>query len=75
MKMKQNMVLADRAARIVLAGLAVWPALVVGPGSPGGIAILAVAGIFTATSLSGFCPLYLAFGRLSHGRHSARHPT
>jgi len=69
--MKQNMRTADRAARIIVAGLAVWPALAIGPGTPGGIVILAAAVILAVTGVSGFCPLYLAVRRAGRG---ARRP-
>ena len=65
--MKQNMKAADRVLRIVVAGLAVWPALALGTGTPGGIAVLAVAAILVITGVSGFCPLYRAIGRAGHG--------
>jgi len=64
--MKQNMKTADRATRIIVAGLAVWPALAIGPGTPGGIVILAVAAVLASTGVSGFCPLYLAAGDRRH---------
>ncbi|HET9082389.1 MAG TPA: DUF2892 domain-containing protein [Trebonia sp.] len=65
---RQNMKPADRAARVVVAGLAVWPALAIGPGTPGGMVILTVAAILAATGLSGFCPLYLAAPAAIHRR-------
>jgi hypothetical protein len=64
---RQNMKTADRVARIVAAGLAVWAAAAIGPGTPGGIVILTAAAILAITSVSGFCPLYLAAGRLGRG--------
>jgi hypothetical protein len=42
----------------------------IGPGTPGGITILAAAAILVVTGVSGFCPLYLAVGRMARG---ARH--
>jgi hypothetical protein len=69
--MKENMKITDRAIRIVFAGLAVWPALAVGPGTPGGVIILAAAAILVVTGVSGFCPLYLAVGPMARGpRHA-----
>jgi hypothetical protein len=35
------------------------------------VAALVSAGIMTATAISGFCPLYLLFGRLSQRRKLA----
>ena len=69
--MQQNMKTADRAARIIAAVLAVWPALAIGPGTPGGLVILTAAAILAITGVSGFCPLYLAAGRAVRG---TRHP-
>ncbi len=69
--MKQNMRNADRLARLVVAALAVWLAIAVGPGTAGGIIVLVIAGIMTATGLSGFCPLYLLFGHLGRRRRLA----
>jgi hypothetical protein len=42
-----------------------------GRGHRGGVAALVFAGIMTATAISGFCPLYLLFGRLSQRRKLA----
>jgi hypothetical protein len=64
---KQDMKTADRIARIIAAGLAVWLVLAVGAGTPGGIVILAAAAILVSTGVSGFCPLYLAAGRAGRG--------
>jgi hypothetical protein len=55
--MKRNMHAADRIGRIVLAAAAVWLATAVGAGMAGGVVALVVAGIMTATVVSGFCPL------------------
>jgi hypothetical protein len=65
---KQNMKTADRVARIPAAGLAVWLALAISAGTPGGIVILAAAAILVSTGVSGFCPLCLAAGRAGRGR-------
>jgi Protein of unknown function (DUF2892) len=66
--MMQNMKTADRVARIIVAGLAVWPALAIGPATPGGIVILTAAAILAVTSVSGFCPLYVAAASFQHGK-------
>jgi hypothetical protein len=63
----QDMKTADRIARIIAAGLAVWLALAVGAGTPGGIVILAAAAILVSTGVSGFRPLCLAAGRAGRG--------
>jgi hypothetical protein len=65
--MIKNMKPADRVARIIVAGLAVWPALAIGPATPGGIVILTAAAILTVTSVSGFCPLYVVARSFQHG--------
>lgn len=60
--MKTNMGIFDRTVRIVLAiiaGFMVYLGLIAG--SPA-IVLLAVAAVFSLTSLVGFCPLYGAFG-------------
>jgi hypothetical protein len=69
--MRQNLGSADRLARLAAAALAVWLAIAVGAGTAGGIIVLVVAGILTATALSGFCPLYLLLGHLSRRRKLA----
>lgn len=48
-------------------GLAVWPALAIGPRTPGGIVILTAAAILAIIGVSGFCPLYLGAGRAGRG--------
>jgi hypothetical protein len=52
----------DRIARVVVAAVAVVLALVVGPGSVGGIILFVVAAIMLGTAAVGFCPLYKVFG-------------
>ena len=69
--MKRNMHAADRVARAVLAVAAVWLAIAVGAGTAGGVVALIFAAIMAATAISGFCPLYLLFGRLSKRRKLA----
>lgn len=60
--MKKNMGTVDRAVRVALAGVVV---VLYGAGIISGtLAIigLVLAGLFVATSLVSFCPLYLPFG-------------
>jgi hypothetical protein len=47
---------------------AVWLAIAIGVGTPGGVVAPVVAAIMTATAVSGFCPLYLLADRLSQRR-------
>ncbi|WP_431209584.1 YgaP family membrane protein [Puia sp. P3] len=56
--MKKNMGTTDRVVRILAAAVlgALFLARVIG--GMWGIVLLAVAGIFTVTSLAGICPLY-----------------
>jgi hypothetical protein len=69
--MTRNMSTLDRTVRALLvAPAAVVVALVVGPGSIGGIVLLALAGVMLATSAAGFCPLY----RLLHIDSGGRRP-
>ena len=42
-----------------------------GAGTVGGVVALIFAAVMTATSISGFCPLYLLLGRLSKRRKLA----
>jgi hypothetical protein len=65
---KRNMHAADRIARVGLAAAAAWLAIAVGPGTAGGVVALVFAGIMTATAATGFCPLYVLFGRLARRR-------
>ena len=61
--MHKNMGNTDRMIRtFVLAPVAFVLALVVGPGSVGGIVVFAIAGIMVGTAAVGFCPLYAPFG-------------
>lgn len=71
--MQKNMGTADRLIRaLVLAPAAIAAALLVGPGTLGGIALLGVAVVMLATSAVGFCPLYAPFGIRTCPRESAR---
>jgi hypothetical protein len=69
--MKRNMKTADRLARVIIAVLAVGLAIAVGAGTGGGIITLVFAGIMAATAITGFCPLYMLFNRVSRGRKLA----
>jgi len=60
--MKKNMGVLDRTVRTILAiigGFMVYLGMIDGSSA---FVLLAVAGIFIATSLVGFCPLYGVFG-------------
>ncbi|MDF2158430.1 DUF2892 domain-containing protein [Algoriphagus sp. CAU 1675] len=60
--MKKNMGNADRAIRLVIAAVLVglfFTGIIEGTL---GVVALVVAGIFTLTTLVGFCPLYTIFG-------------
>lgn len=70
--MKRNMGLVDRMVRVVAAAVAVWLAAVVGMATAGGIILLAVALLLTATALVGSCPLYTVL-KLSTRRPPAPH--
>lgn len=69
--MKRNMHAADRITRAALAAAAVGLAIAVGAGTAGGVVALVFAGIMAATAMTGFCPLYLLFGRLGQRRKLA----
>jgi len=57
--MERNTGTLDRIVRgVIVAPAAVWGALVLGAGTPGGIALLAVAAVMLVTAIVGFCPLY-----------------
>jgi hypothetical protein len=57
--MERNMGTLDRVIRgVIVAPAAVWAALALGAGTPGGIALLVVAAVMLVTALAGFCPLY-----------------
>lgn len=57
--MKQNMGVIDRVARIIVSAVLVALYFMEVVTGPIGIVLLAVAGIFTLTSIFGFCPVYL----------------
>lgn len=60
--MKKNMGNADRLVRVLIAAvIAVLYFTKVIPGTLG-LILLVLAGIFVATSLISFCPLYAPFG-------------
>lgn len=49
----------DRMVRgLLVAPAAALGAVAVGPGTPAGLILLAVAAVMVATALVGFCPLY-----------------
>lgn len=60
--MKKNMGTTDRIARLIIS--AIFVALYFTGTVTGtfGIVLLVLAGVFTMTSLLGFCPLYSIFG-------------
>jgi hypothetical protein len=60
--MTRNVGSVDRIVRFVVALAAVVVALVVGPGTVGGVVLLAVAAIMAVTGAVGTCPLYRVFG-------------
>jgi hypothetical protein len=65
--MERNMGTLDRIVRgVIVAPAATLLAFALGPGTPGGVVLLAVAAVMLATALVGFCPLY----RLLHVRTS-----
>jgi hypothetical protein len=60
--MKKNMGNVDKIIRVVIAAIIavlVWAKVITGVWS---IVLLVLAIVFVATSLIGFCPLYLPFG-------------
>jgi len=60
--MKKNMGGVDKMIRLVVAAIFVAMYLLGVVSGTLGIVFLALATIFTLTSLIGFCPLYLPFG-------------
>lgn len=60
--MKNNMGLADKIIRILIAVIVVILYLTNVISGTLGIVLLVLSGIFILTSLLGFCPLYLPFG-------------
>jgi hypothetical protein len=52
----------DRIVRLAAGAVLVAAALVVGIGSPGGVALAVVGAVMLATSAVGFCPLYRLLG-------------
>ncbi len=60
--MKKNMGIADRLVRVLIAAIVAvlyFTGVVTGTL---GIVLLVLAGVFVATSLISFCPLYTLFG-------------
>lgn len=60
--MKSNMGIADRAIRIVIAGIITSLYIFNVISGPIAIGLLVVSGIFVLTGFISFCPLYLPFG-------------
>jgi hypothetical protein len=61
--MTRNMGTADRLLRaFVVAPAAIIAAILIGPGSIGGIILFVVAGVMLVTAAVGVCPLYRVFG-------------
>lgn len=60
--MKSNMGIADRAIRIVIAGIITSLYIFNVITGPIAIGLLLVSGIFVLTGFISFCPLYLPFG-------------
>jgi hypothetical protein len=60
--MKSNMGIADRAVRIVIAGIIISLYIFNVITGPIAIGLLVVSGIFVLTGFISFCPLYLPFG-------------
>lgn len=60
--MRTNESTLDRVIRIILASAALVVALLVGAGSPIGVALLVVAAVMLITGLVGFCPVYRILG-------------
>jgi hypothetical protein len=60
--MKSNMGIADRAVRIVIAGIIISLYIFNVITGPIAIGLLLVSGIFVLTGFISFCPLYLPFG-------------
>jgi len=72
--MKRNMGTVDRVLRAIAAPVLVAVSLTVfGVTSVVGIAALAFAGLFVATSATGYCPGYKPFGISTRGGLSTRH--
>ncbi len=62
MKLAKNMGVLERRLRaFVAAPVLIVVAILVGPGSVGGIVAWVVAGIMLATSAVGYCPLWTVF--------------
>lgn len=61
-KMKKNMSSADRIIRLIIVAILVTLYFTNVVSGTLGVILLVVAGVFTLTSLIGFCPLYSIFG-------------
>lgn len=60
--MQTNVGSTDRMIRAIVGIVALIGAVVLGIGSGGGIALLALGAIMVVTASVGFCPLYRMFG-------------
>lgn len=67
--MARNMGALDRGLRaFVVAPVAIVAAVLVGPGTVGGIVLFVLAGLMVATAATAFCPTYAALGVSTHPR-------
>jgi hypothetical protein len=74
--MTRNMGTLDRGLRFfAVMPAAIVAALIVGAGAVGGVILFVVAGIMLVTSVTGFCPAYVALGisTYPHGLHRVGH--
>jgi len=60
--MKQNMGMIDRIVRVIISVALVAVYFLGIVSGPIGIVLLVIAGVFTLTSILGFCPLYAPVG-------------
>ena len=60
--MKKNMSSADRIIRLIISAIIVTLYFTNVVGGTIGVILLVLSGVFTFTSIIGFCPLYAIFG-------------